>query len=279
MFYPPMLLETAPGPFYSSDFIFEPKYDGIRVQFSNIYKPILYTRNGSIINTQFPELLDSLSKNVVIDGELIGLTKEGKEDFEGVMKRFRMRKKEKIADHITLNPISYKVFDILYYEGQDLRNKILLERKDLLEDIIVENNIVNIVPHIIADGINYFEHVKKFGLEGMVAKKLSSPYLGKRSSYWLKVINWLETDAIISGYRKKDNALLCSHKDGTTLGLVLNGISTNQREALLKVAKQLIHREDSEYFYLQPLLKCKLKGRGFLSNGILRSPSFIDFIL
>ena len=279
MFYPLMLLDTFPDPFSDSNFIFEPKYDGIRLEFSNIDSPKLYSRNGTKLNIQFPEILEGINKKVVLDGELIGLTKEGIEDFEGVMKRFRMKKEDKIKQHITINPVCYKVFDILNYKGEDLRNRPLCERKTILDEIIADNEIINKVPYIKEDGISFFTQVKENNLEGMVAKKLSSAYKGKRSSSWLKIINWLNVNAIITGYRKKDNAILCSHEDGKPLGLVLYGMSPAQREAFFKIANKIKVREDSQFFYLEPLIKCRLKGRGFLSNGILRSPIFIEFII
>lgn len=279
MFYPLMLLDTFPDPFSDSNFIFEPKYDGIRLEFSNIDSPKLYSRNGTKLNIQFPEILEGINKKVVLDGELIGLTKEGIEDFEGVMKRFRMKKEDKIKQHITINPVCYKVFDILNYNGEDLRNRPLCERKTILYEVIADNEIINKVPYIKEDGISFFTQVKENNLEGMVAKKLSSAYKGKRSSSWLKIINWLNVNAIITGYRKKDNAILCSHEDGKPLGLVLYGMSPAQREAFFKIANKIKVREDSQFFYLEPLIKCRLKGRGFLSNGILRSPIFIEFII
>lgn len=279
MFYPLMLLETASNPFSSPDYIFEPKYDGIRVEFSNVDIPLLYTRNGNLINRQFPELLPKLDKKLIVDGELIALNHDEKEDFEGIMKRFRMKKEEKIREHTKIIPISYKVFDLLYFDGQDLRNKTLKERKALLEKSVEDNNVIQKVDYKVNVGADYFEQVVNNNMEGMVAKKLNSLYIGKRSSSWLKIINWLDVEALIAGYRKKDHALLCCHESGKTLGLVLSGMSPTQKEAFFRIAKQLHNQEDSHYYYLKPLLKCRLKGRGFLSTGILRSPIFIDFIL
>ncbi len=278
MFFPLMLLETANSPFTSEDYIFEQKFDGIRAQYSNIEAPLLYSRNKNIISKQFPELLEGLSERVVLDGEIIALDSEGKEDFEGIIKRLFMRNTSKINTIAAAKPAVYHVFDILYYRDKDLRHQPLMDRKKILEDAIAERPSLKRLEFIDGFGEKLFKRVVDDGMEGMVAKKKSSIYVGKRSWYWQKIINWIETEGVIAGYTKKDNALLCQHPDGRALGHILHGMTPVQKEAFFKIASSIKTHEDAQYIYLQPILRCRLKGRGMTSKGALRSGIFVDFI-
>ncbi len=278
MFYPPMLLETAKTPFSSPDFIFETKYDGFRLICSNIKEPFLYTRNKGNATKQLPELLKKLPADTVLDGEAMVFDALGRDDFEGIKKRFSLKKEEKILQAIETHPVTFMVFDILYHKGKDLRPLPLLERKEILNELVQDGGTVRKVSFIDTEGEELFKTSEANCLEGIVAKRKNSIYVGKRSSNWLKIINWIEVVASISGYRKSDNALVCCHEDLRPLGLVLTGMSPVHREAFFKISKTIITHEDREYIHLTPLLKCRLKGRAFTSKGILRSPIFIDFI-
>ncbi|MBM7615727.1 ATP-dependent DNA ligase [Alkaliphilus hydrothermalis] len=279
MFYQPMLLGTSKSVFSSPNHIFETKYDGIRILYSNVDKPILYTRNRGIVTKQFPELLIQPPPNTILDGEMVVFNEDGKDDFDGIKKRFFMKKEEKIFVYAASLPATYMVFDILHHEGKDLRNLPLLERKSILNNVLVEQKYIHRVSFVDTKGEELFSEIQDKKLEGIVAKQKASKYVGKRSSQWLKMINWLEAEAVITGYRKKDNALLCCHLDLRPLGLVLSGMSPVHREAFFKIARGIKTGEDWEYIHLEPLLRCQVKGRGFTSKGILRSPIFVDFIL
>ncbi len=279
MFFPLMLLETAPSPFSSSDYIFERKYDGIRLEYSNIDEPKLYTRNQSLVNRQFPELLFPFDESIILDGEVVSMDSKENEDFEKIIRRFFMKNQAKILQQAKASPVTYLIFDILYYQGNDLRNVPLIERKEILSKLQLPYANILVVPFVEVDGLAFFDDLKRNHREGMVAKKKNSLYLGKRSNNWLKVIHWVETEAIISGYQKKDKALLCTHLDGSPLGIIQKGMSSNQRQAFFTIAEKIFLKEDSDFVYLQPVIKCKLKGRGFVSSGALRSASFVDFIL
>lgn len=281
MFFKPMLLETASNPFNSSDFIFEGKYDGIRLEYSNVNSPILYTRNGNIVTQQFPELLTKPIPDIILDGEAIVQDGEGGDDFEGIIRRLRLRKQEKISAAIGALPVTYYIFDILYHKGQDLRQKPLMERKEILLEAVAphQNERIKIIQWINAEGISLFNEIKERSMEGIIAKEKNSLYLPRRSNKWLKIINWIDIEGIIYGYRKEDNALLCQWSSGQEIGVVHQGMTPEEKSAFLKIAKSIIIEEDSKAVYVEPVLRCKLKGRGITSSGLVRSPVFVDFIL
>lgn len=123
MFISPMLLETAPGPFSNSDFIFEPKVDGHRLIYSQRSDKVrLYTRHNNDCTQQYPELLLPFDSDIILDGEVActdPLT--GLNDFEAVMSRFSTRQHSKVQQLIKTLPATFAIFDILQYKGQDLR--------------------------------------------------------------------------------------------------------------------------------------------------------------
>ncbi|SCZ10155.1 ATP-dependent DNA ligase [Alkaliphilus peptidifermentans] len=279
MFLPPMLLETAPNPFSSPDYIYEIKYDGIRIELSNIDIPILYTRNGNNISKNFPELLQSPLDDIVLDGEVVCLNSNGKESFDSVIKRFSMKKEEKIKQHSKQHPAMYFVFDILYYKGQDLRQKDLTERKRLLANTLENSEFIKKVNYIDEKGEKLFQEIIHRKHEGMIAKRKDSSYVGKRTSSWLKIINWIEVNAVISAFRKKDNALVCLDDMGNMLGYVIHGMNPHQKQAFFAIATKLKIKEDNNFVYLKPLIRCILKGRGITEKGSIRSAIFVDFIL
>jgi DNA ligase-1 len=94
-----MLLQTAPGPFSHSDYIFEPKIDGHRLIYSQQAGKIqLYTRHNNECTQQYPELHLPFMDDVILDGEIACVDPTtGVSDFESVMSRFQTRRAEKIV--------------------------------------------------------------------------------------------------------------------------------------------------------------------------------------
>ncbi len=128
MFISPMLLQTAPGPFSHSNFIFEPKIDGHRLIYSQQEGMVrLYTRHNNDCTRQYPELHLPFADDVILDGEVACVDPAtGVSEFEAVTRRFQARRADKIKKLTTTLPAYYGIFDILMYKGQDLRGLPLL---------------------------------------------------------------------------------------------------------------------------------------------------------
>lgn len=138
MFIDPMLLATAPAPFSDSRFIFEPKIDGHRLIFSQQNGIVcLYTRHNNDCTRQYPEIVGALfPHDIVLDGEIACVDPAtGTSDFESVMARFQAKKANKIAALTGAQPATFVIFDVLMYNGKDLRRLPLMERKALLATI------------------------------------------------------------------------------------------------------------------------------------------------
>ncbi|OZB98129.1 hypothetical protein [Paenibacillus sp. XY044] len=275
MFVSPMLLEYAADnkPFDDDNYITELKLDGIRLIVSNMDRVRLYTRHNNEITANFPELVDNIDipKGTILDGELIVSGPDGKPDFEAVMERFKSKKSKHKA--------TFCAFDIIKHKHNDIHSYPLLERKAILESAFEPNGFYMKSKYLVGNGSAYFDLVKQQNLEGIVLKRADTKYeIGKRSDKWQKVIAYDMGEYFIAGYRKDEFGWLLS--DGIrVLGVMELGVPTEERRAGWRVFQQLKTKETKDMVYLQPLIKCVVKHRGFTKNNMLRLPVFEKFIL
>lgn len=285
MFISPMLLETAHCPFSHSNYIFEPKIDGHRLIFSQQGGNIrLYTRHETDCTRQYPELLHLFDDDIILDGEVACTDPEtGSIDFEMVMNRFQAKKSDKIQRLITTQPVTFVVFDVLQYKGQDLRKMPLMKRKEILSGIQMPNKHFGMIPFVEAAGEALFSQMEAQELEGMVGKKQNSIYESRRSASWQKVINWTYAEVFITGYRKDEFGWLTSvvTESGKLrpTGIIELGVPPKAKSAFYGVSKALAIGEDKNFVYLEPRIRAKVKTRNWTKNGMLRSPAFVEFVL
>ncbi|ANY71669.1 ATP-dependent DNA ligase [Paenibacillus ihbetae] len=285
MFISPMLLETAHSPFSHSNYIFEPKIDGHRLIFSQQGGKIkLYTRHETDCTRQYPELLHPFGDDIIFDGEVACTDPEtGAIDFEMVMNRFQAKKPDKIRQITVTQPVTYVVFDILSYKGQDLRKLPLMKRKEILSSISMPNKHFGIIPFIEAEGETLFSQMEAQELEGMVGKRMNSVYESRRSPSWQKVINWTYAEVFITGYRKDEFGWLTSvvTESGRLrpTGIIELGVPPKAKQAFYGVSKSIVTGEDKNFVYLEPRIRAKVKTRNWTKNGMLRSPAFVEFNL
>ncbi|WP_052315282.1 hypothetical protein [Desulfosporosinus youngiae] len=129
------------------------------------------------------------------------------------------------------------------------------------------------------NGKALFDLVKQQQLEGIVLKKKDSKYeLGKRSSNWLKVVNYQYTTVEIAGFRKSEFGWVIQFPDGKPAG-IMELVPANARKTVYGVAKMV--GKDAGDFVMFPQasrgLMCKVKYRSLTKAGYLRLPSFVEF--
>lgn len=181
--YRPMLARTSPEPFDDPEWLFEPKWDG--------YRALLETGKGTVrlfgrrseLTSRFPEFAQLPSGGVtgVLDGEIIAIGGDGRPDFYALSRVDRR--------------LRYVAFDLLEEGGRPLLREPLIRRRELLETVLraVDDSLLMFSRGWPGEGEAFFRAVVDLDLEGMMAKKLASPYLpGERSSTWLKVLNGKE---------------------------------------------------------------------------------------
>lgn len=206
-----MLIADLKDPFDSEDYLYELKFDGIRLlAYIDENKTDLRNKRNKELTPIFPELKNLhqyVKKKCILDGELI-VFKNGKPDFYEVQKRAMMTNLFKIDMLIQKNHASYIVYDILYIEDHLLIEETIENRKEILNQIIEENSYIAI-SKVHDKGIALFGLVKQLELEGVVAKRRKSQYFfGKRTKDWVKFKLLEDDDFIICGYIPKQNQLI-----------------------------------------------------------------------
>jgi len=170
---------------------FEHKYDGFRILISYDGKNIkIFTRRLEDVTLQFPDIVETVSKNVkaksfIIDAEAVGFDYENNKylPFESISQR--IKRKYDIRDLASKLPVDVKVFDILYLNGEDKIDLHFIERRKLLEKIINPVKLkISLSEQIITDSKEeadkFYKGALKIGEEGVMIKNLNSPYVSGR---------------------------------------------------------------------------------------------------
>src|SRR5713101_1279574 len=203
----PMLATPTDKAFDDPDWLFEIKWDGYRaVAFIEDGRVRLVSRSQNDLTAQFPEL-GSLpqfvkAQRAILDGEIVALDGEGRPSFSLLQQRTGLQPGERRLPRREGVPVVYYAFDLLYFDGLDLRRVALHQRKQLLQERIVAGggDVVHFSDHYAEKGLDLFEAAKQRGLEGIVAKKSGSAYEEKRSSNWLKIKITQRQECVIGGY-------------------------------------------------------------------------------
>jgi bifunctional non-homologous end joining protein LigD len=202
----PMLAYPS-DPFNSARHLFEIKWDGTRCLLFKQGDDIrLQNRRLEIITHRYPELRvlakQIEAQNAILDGELVVLA-GGLTDFGKLQQREHLADPTKILLLSQKIPVTYVAFDIIFLNGDKLMALPLFDRKERLSGILRES------PHLIASryvqehGQAYFQKAVSQGLEGIMAKTLTGPYLiGRRSRLWLKIKPRQVKECAVIGYTK-----------------------------------------------------------------------------
>lgn len=288
-FISPMLASLSDDPaFDNRKWIFEIKWDGYRaVAELNGEDTRLYSRNGLNFQKAYPKVFNELKKiptQAVIDGEVVVYDYAGKPSFNAIQ---NYNSRQNLA-------IQFQVFDILELDGKDVTKLQLVQRKELVRELLPPSNVVKYCDHIEGDGKVLFEHASKMGLEGIIAKRADSKYYpGKRSKEWLKIKNVLVDDFVITGWtdpqssRKYFGALILARKEKGKL-IYAGEVGTGFTDKLLKdlyeklKAKERRSSPMADTFkvlqtmhFVDPFYVCQVQYTEITSDGHVRHPSFL----
>ncbi|MBY7737594.1 ATP-dependent DNA ligase [Paenibacillus polymyxa] len=184
---------------------YEIKWDGTRIlTYHDQGNTRLFNRKQHERTLLYPELARfssyCMADSVILDGEMIALGADGKPSFHEIMRRDLIRRTERIQAAYEAVPATYMLFDIVYLNGEWVHRKPLQERLELLHQIIIPNERIQLAPAH-PDGQALFQVMCSQGMEGIVCKKLDSPYtLGGQDRRWVKVKNYGDIIAVIGGY-------------------------------------------------------------------------------
>jgi bifunctional non-homologous end joining protein LigD len=290
-FIPPQLprLVTSP-PESGGPWVHEMKFDGYRMQahFKNGICTF-YTRNENDWSNSFPHLLHGVEhlpvKNAIFDGEIVALDEEGKIQFQRLQNSMKAKKDANLM---------YYIFDVLYLNGKDLRELPLLERKQILKDILEDapKNIV-LSEHFETDAKEFFAVACENKLEGIISKLADAPYSSGRNDRWVKVKCSARQEFVIGGWtdpqggRTGLGALLVGfYEEGKFryAGKVGTGYSRETLTQLRKMLKPLEIKESpfevnsprgKSTHWVKPEKVCEVNFAEWTSDKILRQPVFV----
>jgi len=202
---PFMLASLGEKPFSGRDWLFEIKYDGVRIFAERRGHDVeLRGRSGQIVTTRYPEVVAGLralpASRFLLDGEIVAFDPEGRPSFQRLQARMGLadpRDVERAAAEVAVTAV---FFDCLSVEGVDLRGLPLVERKRCLAMIMPPLGSVRYGDHVAGDGLAFFEAASERRLEGIVAKKASSAYAPGRSRDWIKLKCHLRQEFVVGGY-------------------------------------------------------------------------------
>jgi bifunctional non-homologous end joining protein LigD len=294
----PMLATLVDKPFDKVGWTYEVKWDGYRaVAFLNKDIVEIKSRNDKSFNIKFYpvyEALKTLELNAIIDGEIVVVNEKGTSQFNAL---------QNWKSEVDGNLLFY-IFDILWYDGIDIKSLPLIERKEILTEIIVENSIIRLSNNFDTSGISFLETARKMGLEGIMAKKKSSPYtVGRRTTDWLKIKANKRQEVVIGGYtinegtNKGFSSLLVGVFDHGNLiytGKIGTGYNSKMQSDMLKqfgeyviddspfVIKPDVNKPSrfrpnpphAKVIWLKPVLICEVSFSEMTPDGIMRHPSF-----
>jgi DNA ligase D-like protein (predicted ligase) len=180
---------------------FEPKWDGYRALGHVVGGGLaLRSRNGVDMAGWFPELAGlagTLGDHAgVLDGEVVAFDPDGRPSFEALQQRMAARAGRRRGAAVT-----YLAFDVLWLDGELLTALPYTERRRLLEGLELAGDAWQTVASFPGEGTALLTATRAQGLEGVVAKRLHSPYLpGKRTRSWLKVKHYQRETFLVGGY-------------------------------------------------------------------------------
>lgn len=203
-YYPAMLAVAGDLPADDSRWGYEVKFDGIRAIGYVDQRLRLQSRNGKDITVAWPELAELAAADppYVVDGEIVTFDAGGRTSFEALQPRMHQRNAAAIRSLTRTVPATYIIFDLLHIGNRTLTKLPYIERRGWLEQLNLRGPSWQVPRQLDGPGAKILDASKSLGLEGIICKRLDSPYLpGKRSSLWIKVKNIREQEVIVVGWR------------------------------------------------------------------------------
>ena len=279
----PMLIAQMQEPFDDPEWIYELKLDGCRcIAYMERDRVILWNKRNMELLPRFVELKDiyqQAADRCVLDGELVVMV-GGVPDFYELQKRTMLTNRTKIELEAARLPASFVAYDILQVGNKVLLDTPLIERKQILQELIRENERIAVSRYIPEKGKQLFQLTVEKELEGVVAKRASSLYFqGKRTKDWIKFKRMADKDFIICGYQigKVTSLVLGEYLNGELqyAGTVSWGVRREIIKALTKGSCPFHEKPktDGDVVWCKPERTCVVE---YMPNTIdaLRQPVF-----
>jgi bifunctional non-homologous end joining protein LigD len=283
---------------------YEMKWDGMRalvgIEGGTVW---LTSRAGNDATDRFPEIApiaDALGGvDALLDGELVALDDRGVPSFERLQPRMQAHGRAAVRDRATTQPVVLMVFDVLWLAGHSTCELPYRERRELLDRLELVGPSWQSPPTTYgvlggATGDAVLETSRALGLEGVVAKRVDSPYRpGRRSDSWRKVKTTLGQELVVGGWlpgagrlEGQLGSLLVGYHDAAGdlrfAGRVGSGIDADARDQL-QCALAPLRRDRSPFIttprlpspqWVDPELVVEVVFHEWTCQGVLRAPRY-----
>jgi bifunctional non-homologous end joining protein LigD len=291
----PMLARLAHMPGNEDDWGFEVKWDGIRaVLYSGKRDMTLENRNLRDITFKYPELHPLKGLDAIVDGEIVALDDNGRPSFERLQGRMHLSTEPAVRARMNEIPARFMAFDLIWHKGRDLTELPYTERRARLEALDLNGDCWQTPSWRVGEGTELLDAARAQQLEGVMAKRLTSPYCpGKRTQHWLKIKVKQNQEFVIAGWQPGEGRRL------NTLGSLLVGyydegqfryagkVGTGFKEEDLRMlVKELRARQRKTspftpppspprgVLFVEPELVAELEFTEWTREGILRNPAY-----
>jgi bifunctional non-homologous end joining protein LigD len=289
----PMLARPGSLPRDGGRWGFEVKWDGVRalahVRDGGVE---LRARTGRDISARYPELASLPGPDAILDGEIVAFDERGRPSFERLQTRMHLASAAAVRVRAAECPVTFVAFDLLMVAGRPLLAEPYAARRALLAELALEGPW-QAPAHRVGEGEALLDATRELGLEGVVAKRLDSPYEpGRRTSSWVKVKHSQRARLAVGGWLPGEGgrsgrlgSLLVGERGAEGLryaGRVGSGLT----EAMLARLDGLLgplRRPESPFagrqpprasVFVEPVLEVDVEFADWTSSRTLRAPRF-----
>lgn len=231
-FMHPRLIDA---PAKGDGWLHEIKYDGYRTQLVvEDGAARAFTRNGHDWTAKYGPIVAAANTlpctSAIIDGELIVQDENGVSDFAA------------LRSAITRAPhrLIFFAFDLLHLNGHDLRDMVLEDRRELLEDLIEDRDPIILSSEFDGEGTAFFVVAEAKGLEGIVSKKKGSRYISGETDLWVKAKAWQVEEFDVAGVKRGDDGLPYAlfTREGEYVGAAIVSLRSKLRETFWRFVEE-----------------------------------------
>jgi bifunctional non-homologous end joining protein LigD len=295
----PMLARLGKVPPDQERWSFEVKWDGVRaIAYVQPGRLRLESRNLNDVTEAYPEvrgiLRDLGMREAVLDGEIVAFDENGRPSFERLQRRMHVSSPSAVRRLQASTPVVYAIFDLLYLDGHSLIELPYEDRRRRLEELELHGPAWRVPSAHPGVGSQLLEATKEQGLEGIVAKRLDSPYEpGRRSGAWVKIKHTFRQELVIGGWipgegrrTNRIGALLMGYyEDGAFryAGRVGTGFTEKTLDDLARRLQPLKRKTSPfaqapklprETVFVEPCLVAEIEFREWTAERIMRAPSY-----
>src|SRR5712691_5331913 len=273
----------------------------LKKELAKLGAPKRVSRNGHDLTGAFPEIARAVAalpyEGLILDGELVVADDAGRPSFSRLQNRSKLTRVPEVKRAAVETPATLYAFDLLAFEGYDVRPLPLVKRKAILAKLLPRAGALRFSDHVETKGEALYEHVVQLGLEGIVAKRADSPYRAGRSANWLKIRADRTDDFVVVGYSRPKGSRggfgalhLAGYENGKLVyaGRVGSGFTAQQLKEVSAELEGALRDtpacegppallKDKENIWVEPKLVAEVRFKEWTPDHLLRQPVFLRF--